>query len=66
MNDDRSRRSEKVNNAMQVVKAWSLLLEAAPDLEEQSTFHYDLVDVGRQVVRYPFAISSLHVVLRAN
>ena len=35
----------------QVVKAWQLLQKAAPDLEPQSTYRYDLIDVGRQVIR---------------
>ncbi|KAK9834371.1 hypothetical protein WJX84_011165 [Apatococcus fuscideae] len=33
-----------------VVKAWQLLQKAAPDLEPQSTYRYDLIDVGRQVI----------------
>ncbi|KAK9841152.1 hypothetical protein WJX74_000989 [Apatococcus lobatus] len=33
-----------------VMKAWSLMLEAAQELEEQSTYRYDLIDVGRQVI----------------
>jgi hypothetical protein len=34
----------------QVVEAWGLLLRSAETLKGIQTFHYDLVDVGRQVM----------------
>jgi alpha-N-acetylglucosaminidase len=33
-----------------LVRAWTLLLQAAPELEELDTYRFDLVHVGRQVL----------------